>query len=163
MLPEDRLVFTYRSRYTLEQVVMRMLEYSNNFIANQLFIFCGASRYAAPGTREKGVLAAQLYARNELGLGRITIAEGSGISRQNKISAAAMMKILVAFEPHHALMRNKGRVYFKTGHLKGVRTQAGYYQDPERGLYRYVVLLNTPGKSANPVVDSLLRALEGRD
>lgn len=158
--PQDRPVLAYHAGLTLDQIVARMLKYSNNFIANQVFICMGAIQYNAPGTLEKGVLAAQAYALNELGLANLTIVEGSGISRMNRITARDMLKVLSAFEPHHILMRKKGRLYYKTGHLKGIRTQAGFYLDPEKGLYPYVILLNTPGKSMHPVVKRLVHALE---
>ena len=158
--PQDRLVLAYQSGFTLDQIVARMLEYSNNFTANQIFIRMGIMQYNAPGTLEKGVLAVQAYARNELGIASLTIAEGSGISRMNQISAKDLLTVLTAFEPHHNLMRKKGRLYYKTGHLKGIRTQAGFYMDPEKGLYPYVILLNTPGKSMYPVVKAMVQALE---
>lgn len=158
---QDRLVMVYRSRFTLDQIVARMLEYSNNFIANQVFMRVGAQQYGVPGTLEKGMWAAQAYAANELGLDHVAIAEGSGISRANRITARDMLKVVTAFEPYHALMKKKGRLYYKTGHLRGVRTQAGFYLDPESGLHPYVILLNTPGKSMHPVVKRMLDALEG--
>ena len=157
---QDRPVLAYHAGLTLDQIVARMLEYSNNFIANQVFIRMGVMQYNAPGTVEKGVLAAQAYARNELGLTSLTIVEGSGISRMNRITARDMLTVLTAFEPHHVLMRKKGRLYYKTGHLKGIRTQAGFYLDPEKGLYPYVILLNTPGKPMHPVEKTLVHALE---
>ena len=158
--PQDRPVLSYHAGLTLDQVVARMLKYSNNFIANQVFIRMGIMQYNAPGTLAKGVLAVQAYARNELGLASLTIVEGSGISRMNRITARDMLKVLRAFEPHHVLMRKKGRLYYKTGHLKGIRTQAGFYLDREKGFHPYVILLNTPGKSMNPVVKKLVHALE---
>jgi D-alanyl-D-alanine carboxypeptidase/D-alanyl-D-alanine-endopeptidase (penicillin-binding protein 4) len=157
---QDHLVLAYHSRFTLDQIVARMLEYSNNFMANQVFIHMGAQQYGTPGTLEKAARAAQAYARSELGLQHVAIAEGSGISRANRITARDMLTVLTAFEPHHALMKRNGRLYYKTGHLKGIRTQVGYYQDPEKGLHPYVILLNTPGKSMHPVVKKLLQAFE---
>jgi len=159
----DHLVLTYRSRFTLDQIVGRMLEYSNNFMANQVFIRMGAHQYGAPGTLEKGVRAVQAYAAGKLGLDQVVVAEGSGISRANRITAREMLTVLAAFEPHLALMKKKGRLYFKTGHLRGIRTQVGFYQDPEKGLYPYAILLNTPGNPMHPVVKRLLNALEGGD
>jgi len=157
---QDRLVMVHRSRFTLDQIVARMLEYSNNFIANQVFIRVGAQQYGAPGTLAKGVRAAQAYAVNELGLGHVAIVEGSGISRANRITARDMLKVVTAFEPYHALMKKKGRIFYKTGHLKGIRTQVGFYQNTEDALYPYVILLNTPGKSMHPVAKQLGQALD---
>ena len=157
---QDRLVMVHRSSFTLDQIVARMLEYSNNFIANQVFIRVGAQQYGAPGTLAKGVRAAQAYAVNELGLGHVVIVEGSGISRANRITARDMLKVVTAFEPYHAFMKNKGRLYYKTGHLRGIRTQVGFYEHPEEGLFPYVIFLNTPGKSMPPVAKQLGQALD---
>jgi len=156
----DRLLLSYRSRFSLEQLVAKMLAYSNNFMANQVFLYLGAAEYGAPGTLEKGAMAVVAYARNELGLERFTVREGSGISRLNRLTAGEMMTVLKAFEPYHGLMRNEGRHFFKTGHLRGIRTQVGYYEIPARGRYRYVVFLNTPGKSMLPIERRLLKILE---
>jgi D-alanyl-D-alanine carboxypeptidase/D-alanyl-D-alanine-endopeptidase (penicillin-binding protein 4) len=123
----------------------------------------GAHQYGAPGTLDKGVQAVQAYARSDLGLDKVVIAEGSGISRANRITARDMLTVLTAFEPHHGLMKKKDRLFFKTGHLKGIRTQVGFYRDPERGRYPYVILLNTPGKSMHPVTRELVRTLESID
>lgn len=163
VLPDDHSVLAYRSRFTLDQIVARMLEYSNNFIANQVFITMGAQQYGAPGTLEKGVRAAQAYAKNELGLDQVVIAEGSGISRANRITARDMLTVLDVFAPLHTLMKKNNRLYYKTGHLRGIRTQVGFYENPEKGLYPYVIFLNTPGKSVHPVVRELVRALENAD
>ena len=159
----DHAVLAYRSKFTLAQIVARMLEYSNNFIANQVFIAMGAHQYGAPGTLDKGVRAVQAYARSDLGFDKVVIAEGSGISRANRITARDMLTVLTAFEPHHGLMKKKDRLFFKTGHLKGIRTQVGFSRDPERGRYPYVILLNTPGKSMHPVTRELVRTLESID
>jgi D-alanyl-D-alanine carboxypeptidase/D-alanyl-D-alanine-endopeptidase (penicillin-binding protein 4) len=158
--PDDYSVLAYRSRFTLEQIVARMLEYSNNFIANQVFITMGAQRYGAPGTLEKGVRAAQDYAKEKLGLDKVDIAEGSGISRANRITARDMLTVLDAFAPHHTLMKSNRRLSYKTGHLRGIRTQVGFYDHSEKGLYRYVIFLNTPGKSVQPVIRELVRILD---
>ena len=160
VLSQDRLVLEYRSRFTLDQIVARMLEYSNNFIANQIFLRTGARQHGAPGRLENGAQAVQAYARDELGLDHVAVVEGSGISRLNRVSARQMLAVLEAFEPHHALMKSKDGHFFKTGHLRGIRSQAGYYRVPEKGLYRYVILLNTPGKSMHPVLKRLLQVFQ---
>jgi D-alanyl-D-alanine carboxypeptidase/D-alanyl-D-alanine-endopeptidase (penicillin-binding protein 4) len=57
-------------------------------------------------------------------------------------------------------MRKKGREFYKTGTLHGVSTRAGYIADKNGGLYRYVVMINTPGKSTKPIMRKLLKILE---
>jgi D-alanyl-D-alanine carboxypeptidase/D-alanyl-D-alanine-endopeptidase (penicillin-binding protein 4) len=153
---QDKLVLRYLSAFDLEQVIARMLEYSNNFIANQLLIASGVVAFGAPGTLAKGVQALQGYARQTLGFDARHIVEGSGISRKNRISAAEMGRVLEAFEPYYRLMRHAGRVFYKTGTLNGISTRVGYIEKQGGGFFRFVVLINTPGKPIEPIVQSIL-------
>jgi D-alanyl-D-alanine carboxypeptidase/D-alanyl-D-alanine-endopeptidase (penicillin-binding protein 4) len=156
----DTLILRYRSNLETHEVLSRLLEFSNNFIANQLLIAIGAQVYEAPGTLEKGLRAARAYIHTELKIEDVRIVEGSGISRKNRISAATMMQILAAFEHHHQLMRKKGREYFKSGHLRGIRTRVGYIKDPGGRHYRFVVIINTPGKTTAPVMRAIHSYIE---
>ena len=99
------------------------------------------------------------YLRNVLGIRDVSVDEGSGISRQNRISATDMMTALEAFQPHRELMRHDGHEYYKTGHLNGVRTRVGYVESRNGGFYRFAVLVNTPGKSTNRIMATLLNLL----
>jgi D-alanyl-D-alanine carboxypeptidase/D-alanyl-D-alanine-endopeptidase (penicillin-binding protein 4) len=151
----DTLILRHRSKFKLTQVISRLLEYSNNFTANQLLIACGAKAYGTPGDLAKGLKAARVFARDVLKLENLQIAEGSGISRQNRITAMTLLKILNAFEPYRHLMRHQGREFYKTGSLTGVKTRAGYLKAGNGQLYRFVVMLNTPGKSTGAVMEKL--------
>jgi len=156
---QDRLVYRYQSRFTLEEIIGRLLEHSNNYTTNQILIAAGVDAYGPPGTISKGVRVATAYSRDVLRLEKLRMTEGSGISRQNKISAKDLVKVLEGFEPYRYLMRHKGRTYYKTGTLHGISTRAGYINSTGGGHYRYAVLINTRGKSTNPVVRRLLKFL----
>jgi D-alanyl-D-alanine carboxypeptidase/D-alanyl-D-alanine-endopeptidase (penicillin-binding protein 4) len=71
-----------------------------------------------------------------------------------------MLRVLDKFKPYHQLMRKKGREFYKTGTLYGVSTRAGYIADQNGGLYRYVVMINTPGKSTKAIMRKLLEILK---
>jgi len=157
---EDKLIYRYSSRFSLTQIISKLLEHSNNFTTNQLFITSGLEALGPPGNLGKGVAAALDYMSNVLDIKNLSIVEGSGISRRNRISAHQMLRVLDEFEPHHRLMRKKGREFYKTGTLYGVNTRAGYIADGNGGLYRYVVMINTPGKSTKPIMRKLLKILE---
>ena len=156
----DKLIFRYLSRFSLKQIVSKLLEYSNNFLANQLLIATGAKVYGPPGTLDKGLRAALIYAKDNLKINNVTVVEGSGISRKNRISAKSLCKILKIFEPYHSLMRRSGKAFYKTGTLTGINTRAGYVKNTQGELYRFVVLLNTPGKSAKAIMNILLHDLD---
>ncbi len=157
---EDKLIFSYNSRFTLEQVVAKLLEFSNNFIANQLLLASGVCMFGPPGTLEKGVRAATIYAHNILKINHMQIIEGSGISKKNRISSLNFYKILKAFQPFHSLMPRTGRQFYKTGTLYGVHTRVGYIENKNGELYSFIVLINTPGKSPDRIMDIILKAIE---
>jgi len=158
----DKLIYRYVSSFSLMQTLSKLLEYSNNFIANQLLITVGAKTYGPPGNLEKGVRAALIFAKEILEIGHIQIEEGSGISRKNKISARDFYKILNAFIPYYFLMRHTDQMFYKTGTLKGIHTRAGYIKKKNGELYPFVLMINTPGKSPEPMMDIIQRELNYR-
>jgi len=100
------------------------------------------------------------YAESVLGISGIRIVEGSGISRQNRLPAKTMHLILDEFEPFRHLLPRDGRMLLKTGTLNGITTRAGYIETDHGELLRFVIFLNTPGKSAEPVLATLLEMSE---
>ena len=161
--PGDRLIYRYRSVFTLEQDVQKMLEFSNNFIANQLLLALGAGVYGPPGTVEKGTRVISDFVRQELGLENVHIAEGSGISRENRLSALDMLAVLRRFAPHRALLVRNGRVLYKTGTLRGVRTRAGYIEGPSGDLYYFVIFLNSPQGDIDSIIDYVKKNIDYGD
>jgi len=149
----DTLVYTYRSCFALEAVLKKMMEFSNNFIANQVFITMGADVYGPPGTLTKGVRSVSEFARDELRLKDVKIVEGSGISRENRMSALDMLVILRRFEPYKCLLNRRGNFIFKTGTLNGVRTRAGYIEGQGEGLCYFVIFLNRPGADIESLME----------
>jgi D-alanyl-D-alanine carboxypeptidase/D-alanyl-D-alanine-endopeptidase (penicillin-binding protein 4) len=156
----DHLIYRHRSPKTLSDTIAGLLAYSNNYTTNQILIAAGVRRYGPPGTLEKGVQTARDYAREVLKIDDIHISEGSGISRDNRITACDMQKVLDAFAPYHTLMRSEGRQFYKTGTLHGISTRAGYIESPGGSLNRFVVLVNSPGRSAAKVTRRLIRSIE---
>ncbi len=139
---------------------MKLLEHSNNFTTNQLLIATGAKIIGSPGTLAKGVAIASDYAKEMLDIENMTIVEGSGISRDNRVSAVQMDQVLQEFLPYHYLMRREGREFYKTGTLYGISTRAGYIKRTDGEFYRYVIMFNTPGKSTDSLILRLLRILD---
>lgn len=137
---EKLTVLTLHSPWTLDQVVEKLLEFSNNFIANQVMLALGAHRYGPPATLEKGLLALAETAKKLPGWETAQIAEGSGISRENRVTPAQMGQLLLAFMPHHRLLPRTGTQYYKTGTLTGIRTRAGYFIGSDQRLYPFVIL-----------------------
>ena len=157
--PDDTLIYTYESIFTLETVVQKMLKSSSNFMANQILIALGASVCGPPGTLAKGVRAVTDYAKNELLLQNLQIVEGSGISRQNRISALEMLTILKKFRPYKHLLKRKDNVLYKTGSLKGIRTEVGYIEGDRQELYYFVIFFNRRNSDMNATINCVKKAI----
>lgn len=153
----DKCLLSFSSPYCLDEIISKLMAYSSNFIANQLLLSIGAKVFGPPATIEKGVRAASDYAEKTLGITDLRIVEGSGISRENRVSARTVVKLLHAFLPYRELMRQTEREYYKTGTLNGISTRAGYLKGGDERVYPFVIMLNTKGPSIHSVVDKLHR------
>ncbi len=153
--PTDQRILKYQSPFTLKQVVEKMMTYSNNFIANQILLESGVALAGPPGNLHKGVAAVREYARKELALDGFKITEGSGISRQNRITAKDLHAILLKFKPHYRLLNQDGNDFYKTGTLRNVSSRVGFFGRDEATSNAYVILCNTPAKSATPIKNRL--------
>ena len=155
--PENaKLIHKHQSSNTLEQMAQKLLEFSNNFIANQVFLTFGAEKSDPPADYEKGAKAMEEYAKDVLKIEKIAIREGSGISRENRISADEMLKVVLAFRPHCELMKKWKNAYYKSGTLHDVNNLVGYLIGKDGRLYPYVIFVNKRGKKATDIIDSLV-------
>ena len=149
-------VYTHASSKTLDEVLIGLLKYSNNFIANQLFLAIGAKRHGWPATWDKGERAMTDFYRNELGLSEkdIVVREGSGLSRQNRVTPRGMLAILEAFKPHAGLLPFENNCLRKSGTMTGVYGYAGYFAG-ELGLDSFVLILNQSKNTRDQVLELL--------
>jgi len=118
-----------------------MFKYSNNFIANQIFLAMGASRYGPPASVEKAQQVMGDFSRY-LGLPRLRVEEGSGLSRRNRVTATQMIVVLDHFRPYRHLLPREGQVWFKTGTLGDVKSMAGYMVPKDSPPLCFVIMLN---------------------
>ncbi|MFP4194275.1 MAG: D-alanyl-D-alanine carboxypeptidase/D-alanyl-D-alanine-endopeptidase [Desulfobacterales bacterium] len=150
---KHRLIYRHNSRFALREVVAQLMEYSNNFVANQILLTAGAKAYGPPATLEKGLRAMGRYADQELGI-IAGLAEGSGISRQNRMSARMFMPVLDAFARYYSLLPEENGIYRKTGTLDGLSSRAGYIEKND-DFFRFAVLINTSGTDAGLVAEKI--------
>lgn len=148
--------YIHRSSKTLEDIVGPLMLYSNNFIANQLFLTLGVSKFGYPATWEKSILAMAVYLRSQYNLSQkeINVVEGSGLSRKNRASPHAMIQLLDSFKYYAKhLPYEEGRL-LKSGTLKGVYTYGGYLIENEN-LDSFVLLLNQKKNNRDRLLDVL--------
>jgi serine-type D-Ala-D-Ala carboxypeptidase/endopeptidase (penicillin-binding protein 4) len=159
-LQQDKLIYHYLSDRRLTDAVSDLLAFSNNFIANQLFLAMGAHVHGPPATMEKGLEVLRGYYASQLELKTGYVDEASGLSRRNQVPARAMLRILTQFAPHYRLMRKEGRQWYKTGTLKDVHTRVGFLESMDGGKYLFVVMRNTPGATTDGIMRILERELK---
>ena len=141
-------------------MVRACMKYSNNYIANQLFLACGAVSYGYPASWEKSRRLFRSYGRDRLGLSakEFHMEEGSGLSRKNKISPAGMLTAVELFQPYMELLNHEGDIYLKSGSLSNVFSYAGFFVHQDK-LLPFVIMLNQKENNRVRLLKALQRAI----
>ncbi|AXX58905.1 serine-type D-Ala-D-Ala carboxypeptidase [Vibrio vulnificus] len=155
VMPNKANVIASHSSATLPELLDTMLKDSDNLIADNLTKAIGARFYLQPGSFANGTEAVKqiLYSKAGIDLSRAQLADGSGLSRNNRINPMDMMSILkyiwqhdkelglVALMPksgesgtlkYRQSMRSdpvKGQIVAKSGSLYGSYNMAGFVLD----------------------------------
>jgi D-alanyl-D-alanine carboxypeptidase/D-alanyl-D-alanine-endopeptidase (penicillin-binding protein 4) len=90
----------------------------------------------------------------------IRIVEGSGLSRENRLSAYDMLAILEKFKPYKDLLKSRDHVRYKTGSLNGIRARAGYIESDLFGPCVLPSFLTAKGQTLRPWCAVSKRRLE---
>lgn len=145
--PRDaRLLYRHRNSRTLEAQIAPMLEYSNNFIANALFVHLAAPDDQGQVDMAEARAAMRRFVRERFGWDTAVIEDGAGLSRGNRLSARQLVELLAAFEPYRDLLpeqHGNPSVRAKTGTLSGVSCYAGFVRQGS-GWARFALLINQP-------------------
>ena len=180
-VPADaRLLATGESASNAE-LVRDINKFSNNVMARQLFLTLGAEVLKLPGRSDRSTQVVQSWlAEKKIECPELILENGSGLSRQERISAEHMGRLLLeawrsAVMPelmsslplvaYDGTMRRRlrsesiaGQAHIKTGSLNDARTLAGYVLD-KRGRRQIVVLFINHANAAagQPAQDALLQ------
>ncbi|MFI4890534.1 MAG: D-alanyl-D-alanine carboxypeptidase/D-alanyl-D-alanine-endopeptidase [Steroidobacterales bacterium] len=160
---DARLLLSYDS-LSLGELVRLTNKFSNNVMARDLFLALGAQRFGGPATLDKSRAALAEWSQlRGLALDAATLDNGSGLSRETRISAAALARILNAayhsrYQPEFlaslplagidGTLRYRmqdsppGAVRLKTGHLAAVSAIAGYVTTADGNTFVVVSLVN---------------------
>ena len=182
-LPSDAvLLYTYDS-LPLPEIIRLVNKFSNNVMARHLLLTLGAEKFGAPATAENGSNAVrQWLAERDIRIPGLVLDNGSGLSREERITARGMAQMLdiawhSPFMPEFAAslplsavdgtLRNRfraagmqGRLRLKTGRIDDVSGLAGFVNAASGKTYVVVILINHPGTqngSADIVQTELIR------
>lgn len=127
---------------TLGEMVSVMLEFSNNFIANMLFIRLAGD--TGPLTMAQAQQQMNAWTRQRFGWQDFTLVEGAGLSRANRLSARQLLEAVNAFAQYQDLLPvSDSLVQAKSGTLTGVNTYAGWVQR-DAAWHPFVMMVNQP-------------------
>lgn len=162
----------------LADVIREINKFSNNVMAQQLFLTLGLQRDGT-GSPEaaRDVLHRWLQERIGKAADGVVIDNGSGLSRQTRLSALALARVLqsafaspvmpelMASLPviglDGTLTRARaapGRAHLKTGSLRDVAGVAGYVHAPSGRRLVLVAVINHPNaNAARPALDALVQ------
>ncbi len=150
----------------LIDIVGQMLLTSDNNTAEMLLKEIGF-RARGSGTREAGISTIDERLRAwGIDPTQYTFVDGSGLSRENKITCSAFLKILERFSTNDEIVRRlplagtsgtligyfggtslQGTFYAKTGSLTGVKGLIGFVASPSGSMIRVALLLEGAGMS----------------
>ena len=174
-----RLVGTHRSP-VLSDIVRDINKFSNNVMARNLFLTIGAAMGKPPATTQKSSAAIQAFLhRSALPMTGLYLDNGSGLSREEHITAQSLADLLTAANSSpvaqvfmeslpiagvDGTMRNRltnagagGNAHIKTGTLRDVRAIAGYVGADNGESYVVVSFINDPrAEAARAAHDALL-------
>ena len=174
-----RLVATHRGP-PLADIVRDINKFSNNVMARNLFLTIGAVANDPPATPQKSASAVERFLHSQgLSMPALTLANGSGLSRDEQVSALGLAELLQAANASpvaqvfvaslpiagvDGTMRNRlrnepvlGNAHIKTGTLRDVRAIAGYVAASNGETYVVVSLINDDhAAAAREAHDALL-------
>ena len=135
-------IYVHQNQRTLADVIRPMMQYSTNFIANQLALNLSQAILGGAASTEK---VAQLYQQQlaeQFHWRAFRVEEGAGLSRENRLSPEQLIEVLEAFKPwRHLLPEIIPNVYAKSGTLQGVSALAGYVYHKKQ-WYPFAFMIN---------------------
>jgi serine-type D-Ala-D-Ala carboxypeptidase/endopeptidase (penicillin-binding protein 4) len=167
---------------SLSEVVRDINKYSNNVMAQQVLLTLALQRPGATrATPEAGREALRQWLAQRLGesLDGVVIDNGSGLSRETRVSAALLVRVLqaawaspvmpelMASLPVNGLdgtlrkaHSSAGMAHLKTGSLRDVVGVAGYVLGASGKRYVLVAIVNHPNaNAAKPALDALVQSV----
>jgi len=175
--PGSQLIATHESP-PLADIVRDINKYSNNVMARQVYLALGNGSGPATAERARQRISDWLNARG-LHFSELEIENGSGLSRNERISADSLNRLLLDAWKNPVMpefvssmpivgadgtMKKRlkdseasGRAHIKTGTINGVKAAAGFALDSQGRRYAVTFLINHPrAQAGSAAIDALL-------
>ncbi len=172
-VPPEFEPFHVMQSVPLSDVIRSVNKWSNNVMARHLLLTVGVERFGAPATVGKGRRAAMdVLGERGLDFPGLRIDNGAGLSREARISARSLARLLLAADQSiyraefvsslavaglDGTMRRRfreqdlaGRMHLKTGRLDDVFSMVGYVRSRSGHEYVVVAIHNGPDADRGP-------------
>lgn len=158
------------AKHKISSAVDEILKNSNNMVAETVFKIAGGKYSKQSGSADAAIeMFNEYYKKNGINTDNIKIVDGSGVSKNNLITADFVTDVLVnesrkgdfkQFEDHMAtpgvgtltdrMLYFKDNLRAKTGTLTNVSAIAGYLTLKNKKTYAFCIIVNDPkSKSAD--------------
>jgi D-alanyl-D-alanine carboxypeptidase/D-alanyl-D-alanine-endopeptidase (penicillin-binding protein 4) len=174
--PTDAKTLVVHQSPTLSEILRDLNKYSNNVMARQVFLTLSPKPATTQGAIQR---IREWLERKKIAAPTLVIDNGSGLSRDERISADELRRVLldawkspvmpefVSSLPVAGVdgtLRKRlrdssahGRAHLKTGSLEGVRSVAGYVLDTRGKRWVLVLIINDPRSgAAGQAIDTLV-------
>lgn len=136
-------VYTHKNSKTMARVVEQLLEYSNNYMTNQLFLLLGAEGNAGVVSEQAAIDYASRTLREKFGWQDFSIYDGAGLSRKNRLSTQQLLSVAEALRPWRWLLPSaRGHLRAKTGTMLHISSLAGFYRDTDGKWQSFALMIN---------------------
>ncbi len=163
--PRNAAPFAVLESAPLYDVVRDVNKLSNNVMARQIFLTLATTAHPPPATTALATDVIQKWLKDrKLALPGLVLDNGSGLSRNERISAGGLSRLLLAANASpvreefvsslsvaalDGTLQKRfqngavaGQAFLKTGSLEGVRALAGYVIDAEGRQFTVVAIIN---------------------
>jgi D-alanyl-D-alanine carboxypeptidase/D-alanyl-D-alanine-endopeptidase (penicillin-binding protein 4) len=175
--PKGQAAFAVLESPPLYDVARDVNKLSNNVMARQLFLTLATAKNPPPATTAKATAAVKRWlATRGLKMPELVLDNGSGLSRNERISAGSLVRLLIAadaspvrdeFASSLAVAATDGTLerrfqngdvagqgLLKTGTLEGARAIAGYVITADGRRFALAAIVNHPNANrAQPALD----------
>ncbi|MFN3787991.1 MAG: D-alanyl-D-alanine carboxypeptidase/D-alanyl-D-alanine-endopeptidase, partial [Sulfurihydrogenibium azorense] len=146
----------------LKEIIKKANKDSNNFYAEQIFRTLGKEILGKGDTETSATVVINTLKKVGIDVSNIRIYDGSGLSKFNQLTPESIAKILSYMynTPYffdfyqslavagtdgtlkHRFKDVKGKIYAKTGYIKGVKNLSGYILSDNGEVYVFSILVN---------------------
>jgi D-alanyl-D-alanine carboxypeptidase/D-alanyl-D-alanine-endopeptidase (penicillin-binding protein 4) len=141
-VPQTTVYYTHINSKSLKEIIRPMMKYSTNFIANQLVLILSAEHYRRPASFADVEYYMEAVLHKKFDWETVSLKEGAGLSRENKLSPQQLVQMLEAFRPWKNLLPEvTPGIYAKSGTLNNVSTLAGYAVDSNKQWNAFALMM----------------------